>query len=72
MEKKWITTEHVKIVNAPKCLNQIVALLVAENPNLSEVIKDADLSDENNKRLIEGLNKLVVGIRTFEEALLYL
>lgn len=71
-EKKWQEVERIKIQNAPDNLDEIVNLIIKNNPSLHNIIYESDQTDENKKRLIASYNKLVAGIRSFEEGLLYL
>lgn len=72
MEKEWKDIARIKIPNAPEYLDEVINLIIKNNPNLHNVSFDADFTDENNKRILLAYNKLVAGIREFEEALLYL
>lgn len=80
MEKKWETIEVFKSPNTPEYIDKIIDLIIKENPNLSSdlcksnpnTFFDADICNENNEKLKKALNKLVIGIREFEEALLYI
>ena len=84
MANEWKGTV-IKIPNAPDYIDKITALIIEENSNLNKdittksetdgnqkVMFNADITDENNQRLVEAYQKLVAGIRAFEEALLYL
>lgn len=77
-EKEFKITKHIKIPNAPEYIDEITSIIINRNPSIrstvnnSNEIFDADLSEENQERLIESYNKLITSIRAFEEAILYI
>ncbi len=72
MEKEWKVTKIITFENAPKCIDEVVDLIVRDNPDISNAFHEVDMDSEIFKKFTESYGALITSINSFEKAMLSL
>ena len=72
MSGEWKKMKEIKIPNTPKCIDEVVALIIRDNPELSNKLFEVDQNSEEFNNFIKSYETLILSINSFENAMLNL